>query len=157
MTGTGRAIVSTPAMAHKDPTIFPHTPTGLHHRIVHRKHEREKDRERTVRTGVIRVLTSRDKNRLSVQDDLFFSFLPPVWIPLWPLHFIPEISFQTREWRRGLCRAIECSELTFIWKKHNSMAQARNWRGEKQEKGWKKTAKILFAIGEKMRENSGKS
>jgi hypothetical protein len=29
MTGTGRAIVSTPAMAHKDPTIFPHTPTGL--------------------------------------------------------------------------------------------------------------------------------
>lgn len=29
MTGTGRAIVSTPAMAHRDPTIFPHTPTGL--------------------------------------------------------------------------------------------------------------------------------
>ena len=29
MTGTGRAMVSTPAMAHKDPTIFPHTPTGL--------------------------------------------------------------------------------------------------------------------------------
>ena len=22
-------MVSTPAMAHKDPTIFPHTPTGL--------------------------------------------------------------------------------------------------------------------------------
>ena len=29
MTGTGSAMVSTPAMAHKDPTIFPHTPTGL--------------------------------------------------------------------------------------------------------------------------------
>lgn len=29
MTGTGRAIVSTPAIAHKDPTILPHTPTGL--------------------------------------------------------------------------------------------------------------------------------
>ena len=29
MTGTGSAMVNTPAMAHKDPTIFPHTPTGL--------------------------------------------------------------------------------------------------------------------------------
>jgi hypothetical protein len=29
ITGTGSAMVSTPAMAHKDPTILPHTPTGL--------------------------------------------------------------------------------------------------------------------------------
>ena len=29
MTGTGSAMVNTPAMAHKDPTIFPQTPTGL--------------------------------------------------------------------------------------------------------------------------------
>ena len=29
MTGTGRAIVSTPAIAQSEPTIFPHTPTGL--------------------------------------------------------------------------------------------------------------------------------
>lgn len=32
MTGTGRAIVSTPAIAHKEPTIFPQTPTGLKQR-----------------------------------------------------------------------------------------------------------------------------
>jgi len=29
MTGTGSAIVSTPAMAHSEPTSLPHTPTGL--------------------------------------------------------------------------------------------------------------------------------
>ena len=29
MTGTGRAIVRTPVMAHRDPTILPQTPTGL--------------------------------------------------------------------------------------------------------------------------------
>ena len=52
MTGTGRAIVSTPAMAHKDPTIFPHTPTGLEKQETQngfygrtQKREREKDRE----------------------------------------------------------------------------------------------------------------
>jgi len=32
MTGTGRAMVRTPAMAHKEPTIFPQTPTGLKER-----------------------------------------------------------------------------------------------------------------------------
>jgi hypothetical protein len=29
MTGTGSAMVSTPAIAHSDPTILPQTPTGL--------------------------------------------------------------------------------------------------------------------------------
>lgn len=29
MTGTGSAIVNTPAIAHNDPTILPQTPTGL--------------------------------------------------------------------------------------------------------------------------------
>jgi len=29
MTGTGSAMVSTPAIAHREPTIFPQTPTGL--------------------------------------------------------------------------------------------------------------------------------
>jgi len=36
MTGTGRAIVRTPAMAHKDPTILPHTPTGLNEKSIRR-------------------------------------------------------------------------------------------------------------------------
>ena len=29
MTGTGKAMVRTPLMAHKDPTIFPKNPTGF--------------------------------------------------------------------------------------------------------------------------------
>jgi hypothetical protein len=29
MTGTGSAMVSTPAIAHSEPTILPQTPTGL--------------------------------------------------------------------------------------------------------------------------------
>jgi len=29
MTGTGSAMVSTPAIAHREPTILPQTPTGL--------------------------------------------------------------------------------------------------------------------------------
>ena len=33
MTGTGSAMVSTPAIAQSDPTILPQTPTGLKHRV----------------------------------------------------------------------------------------------------------------------------
>lgn len=35
MTGTGRAMVSTPAIAHSEPTIFPHTPTGLYTKNIY--------------------------------------------------------------------------------------------------------------------------
>lgn len=39
MTGTGRAMVSTPAIAHNEPTILPHTPTGLRWREENKRDE----------------------------------------------------------------------------------------------------------------------